>query len=63
MALAQNVFWNFPYSDLYDALSWDRLHAYHGGLFSDHLLVEFNNVVNDMGRKSAAEINKRCVSC
>ena len=39
------------------ALSWDRLHAYHGGLFSDHLLVELKRIVDNMGRQSHAQID------
>lgn len=37
--------------DVYQALSWDRLHAYHGGLFSDHLWGEFKNTVEKLGKK------------
>ncbi|KAH9477174.1 hypothetical protein JR316_0011092 [Psilocybe cubensis] len=43
----ENVFWMMNGSDVYQALSWDRLHAYHGGLFSDHLWVEFKNVIEE----------------
>ena len=31
---------------LYKALSWDRLHAYHLGLFGDHLWTQFKLIVN-----------------
>ncbi|KAF8812136.1 hypothetical protein BYT27DRAFT_7221243 [Phlegmacium glaucopus] len=47
----KNVFWSLKGSDIYRALSWDRLHAYHGGLFSDHLLVELKCIVDAMGRQ------------
>ena len=33
-------------TDLYKALSWDRLHAYHLGLFGDHLWPQFKLIVN-----------------
>ncbi|KAH9890396.1 hypothetical protein C8Q73DRAFT_652116, partial [Cubamyces lactineus] len=36
------------------ALSWDRLHAYHGGLFSDHLFEEealIESVMSDASHK------------
>jgi len=31
-------------------ISWDQLHAYHGGLFSDHLWEEVKIVAEDLGR-------------
>ncbi|KAK0465700.1 hypothetical protein IW261DRAFT_1553974 [Armillaria novae-zelandiae] len=34
----ENVFWSMDQSDPYRAVSWDRLHAYHLGLFK-HLLL------------------------
>jgi len=40
-------------SDIHKALSFDRLHAYHGGLFSDHLLPEVKNLINELGKESA----------
>ena len=51
------MFWSLKGSDIYQALSWDRLHAYHGGLFSDHLLVELKHIVDDMGQQSHAQID------
>lgn len=33
----QNVFWKLENSDPYRALSFDRLHAFHLGLFEDHI--------------------------
>jgi hypothetical protein len=38
---AQNTFWPLEYTDVYAAISWDRLHAYHSGLFRKHILKEF----------------------
>ena len=49
-SLLQNVFWKFDKTDVYAAVSWDRLHAYHGGLFSDHLWVRFKEIVMALGR-------------
>jgi len=48
--LLQNVFWKLNNTDVYAAVSWDRLHAYHGGLFSDHLWVRFKEIVTALGR-------------
>ena len=36
----QNVFWGFPRCDPYHALSFDRLHVDHDGLFGHHILGE-----------------------
>jgi hypothetical protein len=46
----QNSFWEVANSDPYAALSWDRLHAYHGGLFSDHLWPEILQLVGNLGK-------------
>ena len=35
--IEQNVFWKLENSDPYRALSFDRLHAFHLGLFEDHI--------------------------
>lgn len=40
--------------DVYSAVSWDRLHAYHGGLFSDHLLEELKSVIEESPRRKMA---------
>ncbi|KAH9888565.1 hypothetical protein C8Q73DRAFT_776637 [Cubamyces lactineus] len=55
----ENVFWKLPHCNVYRALSWDRLHAYHGGLFSDHLFEEFQQIVKAMGREAVIEINQQ----
>ncbi|KAH6895078.1 hypothetical protein BKA70DRAFT_1570479 [Coprinopsis sp. MPI-PUGE-AT-0042] len=45
-----NVFWNFLYTRVYAAISWDRLHAYHGGLFSDHLFEEILKILEQKNK-------------
>ncbi|TFK25318.1 hypothetical protein FA15DRAFT_703863 [Coprinopsis marcescibilis] len=35
----ENVFWKIGYTNVYEIILWDRLHAYHLGLFGDHLLA------------------------
>uniref|UniRef100_A0A8H7XUW4 Uncharacterized protein n=1 Tax=Psilocybe cubensis TaxID=181762 RepID=A0A8H7XUW4_PSICU len=55
----ENVFWMMNGSDVYKALSWDRLHAYHGGLFSDHLWSEFKAIIDSSGRKDAEIIDNQ----
>ncbi|KAF6755026.1 hypothetical protein DFP72DRAFT_1068157 [Ephemerocybe angulata] len=47
----KNVFWSFKYTDVYSALGWDRLHAYHSGLFRKHILQEFLTMI-EHDRKS-----------
>lgn len=42
-------------------LSWDRLHAYHGGLFSDHLWAEFKLVIDELSRQDATKVDEQCV--
>ncbi|KIJ99858.1 hypothetical protein K443DRAFT_8115 [Laccaria amethystina LaAM-08-1] len=46
----ENVFWKFPHTDIYQAISWDHLHAYHGGLFSDHIWEEVKSVAEELGK-------------
>ncbi|KAI9057444.1 hypothetical protein FKP32DRAFT_1615288 [Trametes sanguinea] len=55
----QNVFWKIPYCDVYSALSFDSLHAYHSGLFRHHLFDEFQKTVTDMGRATIVQVNKQ----
>ncbi|KAF9538336.1 hypothetical protein CPC08DRAFT_794394, partial [Agrocybe pediades] len=43
----KNMFWDLMGTDIYAALSWDRLHAYNVGLFSDHLLPELKSIIED----------------
>lgn len=57
--LYKNAFWDLSYFDPYQALSWDRLHAYHGGLFSDHIWSEFKRVVDELGKKQAKQIDRQ----
>ena len=58
----QNSFWSLKYTDVYTAISWDRLHAYHGGLFSHHLWDIFKEIVNnDLGKKFAKLIDTQWV--
>ncbi|KAI0366147.1 hypothetical protein BV20DRAFT_1046355 [Pilatotrama ljubarskyi] len=52
-----NVFWKIPHCNVYRALSWDRLHAYHGGLFSDHLFDQFQQIVAGLEKACTTKIN------
>jgi len=58
------MFWDLHRTDVYSALSWDQLHTYHGGLFSDHLLVELKSILETEipnKQKNATEIDKAYV--
>ncbi|KAI0336130.1 hypothetical protein GY45DRAFT_1291847 [Cubamyces sp. BRFM 1775] len=55
----KNVFWEMPHCNVYRALSWDRLHAYHGGLFSDHLFAEFQSILGVLGRPAVTQVNRQ----
>ncbi|KAI0369554.1 hypothetical protein BV20DRAFT_1078292 [Pilatotrama ljubarskyi] len=56
---SQNVFWKIPHCNVYRALSWDRLHAYHGGLFSDHLFDEYQAILDKLGGAHSTQVNKQ----
>ncbi|KAF9470163.1 hypothetical protein BDN70DRAFT_821696, partial [Pholiota conissans] len=50
----ENVFWSLEGTDVYSAISFDRLHAYHGGLFSDHLWGQFKDAVSALKKPKVA---------
>jgi len=58
---SQNVFWGLHGVDIYGALSWDRLHAYHGGLFSDHILGEIRLVLAGLPGRVEADVDEAYV--
>jgi hypothetical protein len=58
----QNAFWLLlTLTDVHRALSWDRLHSHHGGLWSDHFFVELQAFITGLGRDSVAQIDKMYV--
>lgn len=59
----QNIFWSLENTDVYSALCFDCLHAY-GGLFKDHLLVQYKEVVDSLDnlRHDAKMIDTQFVS-
>ncbi|KAF8956124.1 hypothetical protein BDZ97DRAFT_1907300 [Flammula alnicola] len=48
----KNTLWDLRGTDVYSAISWDKLHAHDGGLFSDHLLEEVKRIIKALGRDS-----------
>ena len=45
------------YSDVYSALSWDRLHAYNLCLFGSHLWKELKDQVAVLGKAVEKQVN------
>ena len=41
------------------ALSWDRLHAYHLGVFGKHLWPELKGIVENLGQSTEQTVDKR----
>ncbi len=53
----QNAFWSLRNSEVHRAMSFDRLHAFQGGLFGQHLFKEFKARVEELGRVEAAQVD------
>ena len=47
--------------DMYQAMSWDCLHAFHGGFFVHHLWTEFKEVSKTLGHNSSVVIDQQYV--
>ncbi|KAJ6625396.1 hypothetical protein B0H10DRAFT_2174251 [Mycena sp. CBHHK59/15] len=54
-----NIFWKIGNTDPHRALSFDCLHAYHGGLWGDHLFSQIKLRVTDKGHESIVKIDKQ----
>ncbi|KDQ51821.1 hypothetical protein JAAARDRAFT_62330 [Jaapia argillacea MUCL 33604] len=52
-----NVFWRVKNSNPYRALSFDRLHAYHGGLWGDHLWPEIQKQIESLRRAAMKKLD------
>jgi hypothetical protein len=57
----KNVFWRIKNSDVHRALSWDRMHAHHAGLFSKHLWVNLQEYIKEAGRDTTTTVDKQYV--
>ncbi|KAH9885840.1 hypothetical protein C8Q73DRAFT_659190, partial [Cubamyces lactineus] len=53
----QNAFLELAHSDPYKALSFDRLHAFHSGLFGHHLWPEFKKHVEKISHDAVKQID------
>ncbi|SJL09155.1 uncharacterized protein ARMOST_12531 [Armillaria ostoyae] len=49
LRFVKNVFWSIEHCDVHQALSFDRLHAFHNGLFGDHLCKEVIQRIEKLG--------------
>ncbi|EIW85767.1 hypothetical protein CONPUDRAFT_48530 [Coniophora puteana RWD-64-598 SS2] len=56
---AENIFWDIQHSDPHDALSFDRLHFNHGGLFGRHLLPELQKIIKFVSSKIEGTMGTR----
>ncbi|KAG1838317.1 hypothetical protein F4604DRAFT_1997182 [Suillus subluteus] len=58
----ENALWAIQYSDVHRALSHDRCHFNHGGVWSRHLWVELQKYLARLGRAKVSQVDKACVS-
>ncbi|KAF8142339.1 hypothetical protein K438DRAFT_1635779, partial [Mycena galopus ATCC 62051] len=54
-----NVFWKVAYSDPHHAISFDRLHSHHSGLWGDHLFAQIKLHLTILGPRQSAELDKQ----
>ncbi|KAF9780021.1 hypothetical protein BJ322DRAFT_1165130 [Thelephora terrestris] len=55
----ENIFWSLQNSDPHRALSFDRLHANHLGLFKDHLWQEAKRLVAAEGKPALGQVDRQ----
>jgi hypothetical protein len=48
--------------DYHQALSFDRLHFNHGGLFADHIWMQLKRHVESLGRHAITQVDQKLVS-
>ncbi|KAG1838070.1 hypothetical protein F4604DRAFT_1998347 [Suillus subluteus] len=53
----ENVFWKIFLADVHRALSVDRLHMNHEGLWEDHLWKDFLFWISNLGREAAVKLD------
>ncbi|KAF8217280.1 hypothetical protein K438DRAFT_1954122 [Mycena galopus ATCC 62051] len=54
-----NVFWKVAYSDPHHAISFDRLHSHHSGLWGDHLFGQIKLHLLNRGDHQAAKLDQQ----
>ncbi|KAI0073150.1 hypothetical protein K474DRAFT_1710969 [Panus rudis PR-1116 ss-1] len=55
----QNAFWIVENSDPFKAVSFDRLHAYHEGLWGKHIWPELQKHIELLGREAAQSVDNQ----
>ncbi|KAH0826712.1 hypothetical protein J3R83DRAFT_5109 [Lanmaoa asiatica] len=53
-----NIFWLIHYSCLHRAISFDRLHIYHGGLWGRHIWPEIKKILSFLGHDEQGILEK-----
>ncbi|KAJ6510938.1 hypothetical protein C8R45DRAFT_1050416 [Mycena sanguinolenta] len=54
-----NVFWRVAYSDPHHAVSFDRLHSHHSGLWGDHLFPQLKLHLMSLGARQSAKLDQQ----
>ncbi|KAF8136888.1 hypothetical protein K438DRAFT_2120589 [Mycena galopus ATCC 62051] len=54
-----NVFWKVAYSDPHHAISFDRLHSHHSGLWGDHLFGQIKLHLLNRGDRQATKLDQQ----
>lgn len=52
---SQNALWDIANTDVHEAVSFDRLHAYIIGLWKQHLFEELKEIIIALGREVQVE--------
>ena len=60
--MKKNVFWDVANSDPHATLSFDQLHSYDSGLFSDHLFDETQKHIKALGRAAVVKVDRQFVN-
>ncbi|KAG1808103.1 hypothetical protein EV424DRAFT_1474084 [Suillus variegatus] len=55
----KSTFWAVAFTCVFHALSHDRCHFNHGGLWSHHLWVELQKYLGILGREALSQVDKR----
>ncbi|KAJ7500378.1 hypothetical protein B0H11DRAFT_2155479 [Mycena galericulata] len=55
----ENVFWNVAHSDPHKAISFDRLHSHHSGLWGDHLFGQLKLHVDKLTGRQSAKLDQQ----
>ncbi|KAG0691763.1 hypothetical protein DFH29DRAFT_986140 [Suillus ampliporus] len=58
LRLVENAFWAMAFTCIHRALSYDRCHFNHSGLWSRHLWVELQKFLAALGRGKVSQVDK-----